>query len=453
MSKLKAVILAAGAGTRMVSDTPKVLHKVLDRSMLAYVIEAAMEAGAEDICVVVGHKADVVMENTNYKVTYVEQREQLGTGHAVMQAEEFIGEEGNILILFGDTPLIKGTTLKTMVDYHKKSNNSATVLSTKLEDPTGYGRIIRNENNTFVKSVEHKDATDKERSVNEINSGMYCFEAETLKKALKTITPHNAQGEYYLPDAVLYILENQLKADALVIDDYEEILGVNSRIQLAEATKIMQKRINEKHMNNGVTMINPDQVYIGKDALIGKDTVIYPNTFLEGTTEIGEHCAVGPNTRIYFSKVGTHTKIEQSTVLRSKIGDRTNVGPYAYIRPDSDIGDEVKIGDFVEIKNASIGNNTKVSHLTYIGDADVGEYVNFGCGTVVVNYDGVSKHRTTIKDHAFIGCNTNLISPVKVEEKAYTAAGSTITLDVPPYSLGIARARQVIIENWVKRRR
>ncbi len=453
MSKLKAVILAAGAGTRMVSDTPKVLHKVLDRSMLAYVIEAAMEAGAEDICVVVGHKADVVMENTNYKVTYVEQREQLGTGHAVMQAEEFIGEEGNILILFGDTPLIKGTTLKTMVDYHKKSNNSATVLSTKLEDPTGYGRIIRNENNTFVKSVEHKDATDKERSVNEINSGMYCFEAATLKKALKTITPHNAQGEYYLPDAVLYILENQLKADALVIDDYEEILGVNSRIQLAEATKIMQKRINEKHMNNGVTMINPDQVYIGKDALIGKDTVIYPNTFLEGTTEIGEHCAVGPNTRIYFSKVGTHTKIEQSTVLRSKIGDRTNVGPYAYIRPDSDIGDEVKIGDFVEIKNASIGNNTKVSHLTYIGDADVGEYVNFGCGTVVVNYDGVSKHRTTIKDHAFIGCNTNLISPVKVEEKAYTAAGSTITLDVPPYSLGIARARQVIIENWVKRRR
>lgn len=453
MGKLKAVILAAGAGTRMVSETPKVLHKVLDRSMLDYVIEAAMEAGAEDICVVVGHKAEVVMENTNYKVTYVEQKEQLGTGHAVMQAEEFVGEDGNVLILFGDTPLIKGTTLKDMVDYHKERENSVTVLSTKLEDPTGYGRIIRNSENVFLKSVEHKDASEQERNVNEINSGMYCFEAAVLNKALKTITPHNAQGEYYLPDAVLYILENKLKADALIIDDYEEILGVNSRVQLAEATKIMQKRINEMHMNNGVTMINPDQVYIGKDVLIEKDTVIYPNTFLEGNTEIGEHCVVGPNTRIQFSKIGSHTKLEQSTILRSKIGSRTNVGPYAYIRPDSNIGDEVKIGDFVEIKNASIGNNTKVSHLTYIGDADVGEFVNFGCGTVVVNYDGVSKHRTTIKDHAFIGCNTNLISPVNVEEKAYTAAGSTITVDVPPYSLGIARARQVIIENWVKRRR
>lgn len=453
MSKLKAVILAAGAGTRMVSETPKVLHKVLDRSMLAYVIEAAQEAGADEICVVVGHKADVVKENTNYKVTYVEQREQLGTGHAVMQAEDFIGDEGNVLILFGDTPLITGKTLAKMVDYHQSNQNSVTVLSTIVSNPAGYGRIIRDHNHNFVKSVEHKDASEEELKVQEINSGMYCFEASILKEALQTITPHNAQGEYYLPDAVLHILDKKLKADALIIDTFEEVLGVNSRVQLAEVTKIMQNRINEQHMLNGVTMINPDQTYIGKDVQIGMDTIIYPNTILEGKTTIGENCIIGPNAKIIHSQVGNHTAIDQSTVLRSTIGEYTSVGPYAYIRPDCKIGDHIKIGDFVEIKNASIGNNTKVSHLTYIGDADVGEYVNFGCGTVVVNYDGIHKHRTVIADRAFIGCNTNLIAPVKVEEKAYTAAGSTITVDVPAYSLGIARARQVIIEDWVKRKR
>jgi len=453
MSKLKAVILAAGAGTRMVSETPKVLHKVLDRSMLAYVIEAAQEAGAEEICVVVGHKAEIVKEQTHYKVTYVEQKEQLGTGHAVMQAEEFIGTEGNVLILFGDTPLITGQTLKKMVDYHTSNSNAVTVLSTIVKDPTGYGRIIRDGNNTFIKSVEHKDASEDELKVNEINSGMYCFEASILNEALQTITPHNAQGEYYLPDAVLHILSKNLRADALIIASYEEVLGVNSRVQLSDVTKIMQKRINEQHMLRGVTMVNPDQTYIGKDVEIGMDTIIYPNTIIEGTTTIGVNCILGPSAKIIHSHIGNHTAIDQSTILRSSIGDYTSVGPFAFVRPDCKIGDHIKIGDFVEIKNATIGNNTKVSHLTYIGDADVGEYVNFGCGTVVVNYDGVHKHRTIIEDRAFIGCNTNLIAPVKVEEKAYTAAGSTITVDVPPYSLGIARARQVIIEDWVKRKR
>lgn len=453
MSKLKAVILAAGAGTRMVSETPKVLHKVLDRSMLAYVIEAAQEAGAEEVCVVVGHKAEMVKEHTNYKVTYVEQKEQLGTGHAVMQAEDFIGTEGNVLILFGDTPLITGQTLKKMVDYHTSNQNSVTVLSTIVSNPEGYGRIIRDKNNIFIKSVEHKDATEDELNVNEINSGMYCFESSILNEALQTITPHNAQGEYYLPDAVLHILNKKLKANALIIDSYEEVLGVNSRVQLADVTKIMQKRINEQHMLNGVTIINPDQAYIGKDVEIGMDTIIYPNTIIEGKTTIGANCIVGPSTKVLYSQIGDYSAIDQSTVLRSSIGQYTSVGPFAYIRPDCKIGDHIKIGDFVEIKNASIGNNTKVSHLTYIGDADVGEYVNFGCGTVVVNYDGVHKHRTVIEDRAFIGCNTNLIAPVKVEEKAYTAAGSTITVDVPAYGLGIARARQVVIEDWVKRKR
>lgn len=453
MSKLKAVILAAGAGTRMVSETPKVLHKVLDRSMLAYVIEAANEAGAEEVCVVVGHKAEVVIRETPNEVEFVEQKEQLGTGHAVMQAEEFIGEEGNVLILFGDTPLITGNTLKGMVDYHNTNGNSVTVLTTLVSNPDGYGRIIRDKNNTFIKSIEHKDATQEELKVKEINSGMYCFDAAILREALKAITPHNAQGEYYLPDAVLHILEKNLKADALVITSHEEILGVNTRVQLAEVSKIMQKRINEQHMLSGATIINPEHTYIGKDVKIGMDSVIYPNCFLEGKTTIGANCIIGPNAKLVSSDVNDYSTIDQSTVIKSTIGEHTNVGPYAYIRPNCTIGDHVKIGDFVEIKNALIGNNTKVSHLTYIGDADVGEHVNFGCGTVVVNYDGVNKYRTTIKDHAFIGCNTNLISPVSVEEKAYTAAGSTITKNVPAYGLGIARAQQVNIEDWVKRKR
>ncbi|PKM51520.1 MAG: bifunctional UDP-N-acetylglucosamine diphosphorylase/glucosamine-1-phosphate N-acetyltransferase GlmU [Firmicutes bacterium HGW-Firmicutes-7] len=453
MSKLKAVILAAGAGTRMASEIPKVLHKVLDRSMLAYVIEAANEAGAKEICVVVGHKAETVIKETPYEVAFVEQKEQLGTGHAVMQAEEFIGEEGNVLILFGDTPLITGDTLKSMVDYHNTNENAVTVLSAMVSNPQGYGRIIRDNNSTFIKSIEHKDASLEELKVKEINSGMYCFNAAILKEALKEITPHNAQGEYYLPDAVLHILNKKLKADALVIDSYEEILGVNTRVQLAEVSKIMRKRINEQHMLGGVTIINPDQTYIGKDVKIGLDTIVYPNSFLEGRTSIGTNCTIGPSAKLISSTVNDFSIIDQSTILSSSVGEHTNVGPYAYIRPNCTIGDHVKIGDFVEIKNARIGNNTKVSHLTYIGDADVGEYVNFGCGTVVVNYDGVNKFRTTIKDYAFIGCNTNLISPVKVEEKAYTAAGSTITKDVPAYGLGIARAQQVNIEDWVKRKR
>lgn len=453
MSKLKAVILAAGAGTRMVSEVPKVLHKVLDKPMISYVIEAAMEAGADEICVVVGHKAEMVKSELENRVDFVEQKEQLGTGHAVIQAEKFIGEEGKVLILFGDTPLITGKTLKEMIDLHDSDKNAVTVLSAKVVNPHGYGRIIRDEKNGFKKSVEHKDATEKERGVTEINSGMYCFDAAVLQRALKSISNENASGEYYLPDVIPYVISQGLRVDAMEIPSFEEILGVNSRVQLAETIKIMQRRINEGHMENGITMIHPEQTYIGKDVQIGMDTTIYPNTFLEGKTRVGKNCVIGPNTKIIDSVVGEKTNVEQSTVLKSCIGEESNVGPYAYIRPNSNIGNKVKIGDFVEIKNSTIGDYTKVSHLTYIGDADVGDHVNFGCGTVIVNYDGTHKYRTKIKDYAFIGCNTNLVSPVTVEERAYTAAGSTIITDVPPYGLAIARARQVNILDWVKRRK
>lgn len=453
MGQLRAIILAAGAGTRMISEKPKVLHKVIDKPMLTYVIEAAKEAGADEICVVIGHKGEEVIKNINNTVEFVEQKNQLGTGHAVMQAEEFIGDEGKVLILFGDTPLITCETLTKMVKYHENNKNTVTVLSTLVSDPTGYGRIIRDEDNNFIKSVEHKDATEQERQVNEINSGMYCFEADVLKKALKTITNNNAQGEYYLPDTLTYIIQNNYKVNAMITSQFEDILGVNDRVQLAEATKIMQRRINYKHMYAGVSLISPEQVFIGGDVKIGKDTIIYPGTWIEGSAQIGENCIIGPNTKIVDSIIDNYTSIESSTVLKSSIGQDTHIGPFSYIRPDCKIGNNVKIGDFVEVKNSTIGNDTKASHLTYIGDADVGKRVNFGCGTVVVNYDGVKKHRTTIKDDAFIGCNTNLVSPVVVEESAYTAAGSTITNDVPAYALAIARERQTNIEDWVKRKK
>jgi len=451
VNHLKAVILAAGAGTRMKSNVPKVLHSILGMSMLEYVINAAKGAGVEDICVVVGHQGDKVKDVIS-GVSFVEQKEQLGTGHAVMQAKDFIGNNGKTLILFGDTPLITSSTLKEMITYHNNEKNDVTVLSTIVENPEGYGRIIRDNNGTFLRSIEHKDASNEERKTKEINSGMYCFESKALQSSLDKIDNNNAQGEYYLPDTLVKIIESGGKVDAMPINVSEDIIGVNTRVQLANVTKIMQQRINEKHMLNGVTMISPETIFIGANVNIGKDTVIYPNTFIEGHSNIGEMNVIGFNTKIVDSVIGNNNVIQQSTILNSNIGSNVNIGPYAYIRPNSKISDYVKIGDFVEIKNSTIDHNTKASHLAYVGDADVGANVNFGCGTVVVNYDGVNKHRTKIEDDAFIGCNTNLVSPVVVEKGAYTAAGSTITKDVPSNSLGIARSRQVNIEEWVTKR-
>lgn len=449
MEKLKAVILAAGQGTRMKSKLPKVLHKILDKSLLDYVIEAAQEAGAEEICVVVGHKSDLVKAYTRKNVEFVLQEEQLGTGHAVMQAKDFIGLEGQVLILFGDTPLITSDTLKSMVNKHKELKHAVTVLSTIVDNPTGYGRIIRDNNGVFLKSVEHKDASEKEKLVREINSGMYLYEARALNEALSELKNDNAQGEYYLPDTLSTILNKDLKVDAMITEQFTEVLGVNSKVQLAEAQAIMQNRINTYWMEEGVTIFNPSQTFISKDSRLEQDVILYPNTFIEGKSVIKEDSIIGPNTKVFDSEIGFGSRIEQSVVLESKIGDNTCVGPFAYIRPHCVIGHQVKIGDFVEIKNAQIGDGTKASHLTYIGDATVGNNVNFGCGTVVVNYDGKQKNKTIIEDDAFIGCNTNLISPVKVGHNAYTGAGSTISKDVPPYALAIERSNQINKEEWV----
>ncbi len=452
MSVIKAVILAAGAGTRMKSEKPKVIHKIMDKTMLDYVIESAIEAGATEICVVVGHGKEAVIDSVKYPVTFVTQEKQLGTGHAVMQTSDFIGTQGQVFVLFGDTPLITGASLSKLREYHDMNNHGVTVLSTVVDNSNGYGRIIRSDEGDFLKSVEHKDATKTERKVKEINSGMYIYNASALKDSLDKLTNDNSQGEYYLPDTLESIMNDGLKVEAMKIFDYEEILGVNSKVQLFEATSIIRHRINYAWMEAGVTMIDANQVYIGKDVELSKEVTIMPGTIIEGKTSIGWGTTIGPNTKIIDSHIGEFTKIDQSTVLNSKIGNHTTIGPFAYIRPNSDIGNHIKVGDFVEIKNATIKDHTKISHLTYIGDADVGEYVNFGCGTVVVNYDGKSKHRSVIGDHAFIGCNTNLISPVIVESNAYTAAGSTITKTVPKDALAIARARQENKLEWVKKR-
>lgn len=446
MSNLKVVILAAGQGTRMKSKVPKVLHKVLDKTMVDYVIDASQEAGAEDICVVVGHQSKMVKSMIGPRVKFALQKEQLGTGHAVMQAGDFINE-GNILVLCGDTPLITAETIKKLNELHNEENNDATVVSMLVNDPTGYGRIVRADNE-FSKIVEQKDATDEQASIREVNTGVYIFKGEALKAAFEKLTNNNSQGEYYLTDTLEIIKKNGGKVDVMVADDSDEFIGANSKLQLSQATETMKKRINEYHMLNGVTIMDPTSTYIGKDVKIEPDTIIYPGCMIEGKTEIGTDCLIGPNCRIQSSVIHNCVTIQSSFLIQAEVDNYTTVGPFAYLRPNSKIGEHVRIGDFVEIKNSTIDDGTKVSHLTYVGDSDVGKCVNFGCGTVTVNYDGKNKFRCKIGDNVFIGCNTNLVAPVEIGDNAYTAAGSTITKDVPSNSLAIARSRQDNKEGW-----
>ena len=448
-----ALILAAGQGKRIKSDIPKVLHKVCGKEMINHVIDTLRKADIENVNVIVGKGAELVKANTEMRnVSYSVQEEQLGTGHAVKCAMDFLKDKkGTVAVFCGDAPLIKEETIEKLFSEHIKNGNSITLLSSVLEDATGYGRIIR-DGEEVLKIVEHKDCNEEELKVNEMNAGVYCFDIENLLASLEKLSNDNAQGEYYLTD-VIGIQKAESKKVGAVVVDYEETMGVNSRKQLAEVEMILRDRINNKHMDNGVTLINPVATYIGADVEIGKDTIIYPGNTLEGNTKIGEGCMLYPNSRINNSNIGDNVQIESSVIIDSQVGDNTTVGPFAYIRPESVIGNNVRIGDFVEIKKSTIGNNTKVSHLTYVGDSEVGERCNFGCGTVTVNYDGKKKHKTIIGNDSFIGCNTNLVSPVTVEDNTYIAAGSTITNDVKSGELAVARARQRNIPGWVEKRK
>lgn len=447
-----SIILAAGEGKRMKSQTAKPLHKVCGRSIAEWVIAAAKRAGAEETIVVIGHKAEEVKEYLGETVSYAYQYHQRGTGHAVMQGAELLeGKTGTVMVLCGDTPLIQGQTLKNALACHEENDCAATVIIAETDDPSGYGRIVRRDGK-IAKIVEQKDATEEECRIREINAGMYFFDLEKLRGALRRLTNDNAQGEYYLTDTIEILLEDGENVGTYTAP-FEETLGVNDRVQLAAAERLLNNRLVEAAMRAGVTMLAPETVHLGADVKIGADTVLYPSVILEGNTEIGSGCVIGPNTRLTDCKIADGAEVANSVGVESEVGANTHVGPFAYLRPNSKVGDHVKIGDFVEIKNSTIGSSTKVAHLTYVGDADVGERVNFGCGTVVVNYDGKKKHRTTIGDDAFIGCNTNLVSPVTVNRGAYTAAGSTITDEVPADALAIARSRQTVKENWAAEHR
>lgn len=449
-----SVILAAGMGTRMKSKMPKVLHKVCGKPLSKWVIDASKAAGADKVCAVVGHKAETVKEVLGDVCEFALQAEQKGTGHAVMQAMDVIkNSKGEVVILNGDTPLITAETINKAIEYHKNNGNQATVITAILDDATGYGRIVRDNDGSVLKIVEQKDASEEEKKINEVNSGMYVFDAQALVYALDKITPNNAQGEYYLTDTLEILLSAGKKIGGYAISDNDEIRGINDRVQLNEAEKIMQKRINEYHMRNGVTMRNPESVYIEDGVEIGNDTEICQNVTIKSGTKIGSDCVIGSGSMLDRAVIHDGVDVLSSVILESEVDEGTHVGPFAYIRPNCHVGKEVKVGDFVELKNSNIDDGTKISHLTYIGDSDVGKRVNFGCGTVTCNYDGKKKYRTTIGDDCFVGCNTNFVSPINVGDGVYIAAGSTITEDIPENSLSIARARQVNKEGWKDKRK
>jgi len=454
MANRYAVVLAAGRGTRMKSKLYKVLHPIAGCPMVQHVIDRLKCLHLNELITVVGHGAEKVMEHIGEESTFVTQEEQLGTGHAVLQAEDILRDkEGTTIVVCGDTPLLTKETLEALFAHHEQVGAKATVLTAKAPNPSGYGRVIRNENNNVERIVEHKDASADELKIDEINTGTYCFDNQALFTALKEVSNDNAQGEYYLPDVIEILRTQAKKVNAYQTNDFAETLGINDRVALAEAEQIMKKRINAYHLKNGVTIVDPLNTYIGLNVTIGRDTVIYPGSFISGETTIGPDTEIGPNVEIDHCVIESGARIKQSVVKESTIKAGADIGPYAYIRPESWIGEHVNIGQFVELKKSKISNHSKVPHLSYIGDAHIGENVNIGCGTITVNYDGEEKHVTTIEDDAFIGCNANLVAPVTVGEGSYIAAGSTITEDVPKDSLGIARSRQSNKEGYATKLR
>ena len=408
---IMTIIMAAGKGTRMKSNKSKLVHEIYGKPLVRRVVEVAERIGSDEIIAVVGHLREQVQQVLGDTVKYAYQDELLGTGHAVMQARKYLeGKKGKVVILYGDVPILRPETLKNLVSKSIKNKEYATLLTAKYENPTGYGRIIRDEGGNIKAIVEEKDADPLQKKIKEINSGIYCFDIEELLKALKKVNNNNAQGEYYLTDVIKIMNDDGLKTGAVIVEDNTEILGVNDRSQLELLTRVLRMRINSEHMANGVTIEDSNSTYIYDDVEIGTDTVIHPNTIIKNNVVIGENCEIGPN---------------------------------AYIRENCELANNVKVGNFVELKKVKVGEGTKIPHLSYMGDTEIGSHGNVGCGTITCNYDGKNKHKTIIGDNAFIGSNVNLVAPVKIGDNVLIAAGSTITEDVPSNKLGIARERQV----------
>ncbi|WP_281365822.1 bifunctional UDP-N-acetylglucosamine diphosphorylase/glucosamine-1-phosphate N-acetyltransferase GlmU [Paenibacillus alginolyticus] len=441
--KLMGIVLAAGQGKRMKSKLYKVLHPVVGKPMVEHVVDTLQHIEVTKTLVIVGFGAEAVKGHLGDRVEYALQEQQLGTGHAVLQAKDALGEEeGMTVVICGDTPLISEATLMSTIELHELSGASATILTAKLDEPYGYGRIIREEDGRVARIVEQKDCSSEEAAVQEINTGTYIFDNRKLFRALASVTNNNTQNEYYLTDVIGIMTGAGEIVQGYCMEDSEESIGVNDRVALAEAERLFKARINREHMLNGVTIVDPSNTYIEKDVTIGMDTVLLPGTILRGRTVIGEQCTIGPQTEIIDSTIRDEVTIKQSVLQEAYVDNEASVGPFAYLRPGANIGKQVKIGDFVEIKNATLGEGSKVSHLSYVGDAVVGTNVNIGCGAITVNYDGFNKSLTEIGDDAFVGSNVNLIAPVKIGKGAYVVAGSTITHSVDDGDLAIARERQ-----------
>ena len=435
------IILAGGQGKRMKADMPKPMFKVLGEPMLEWVIKSCEHAGLSNICIVKGYMAEIIDDYIDGRYQTVLQSERLGTGHAVMQAIPFMKENinGNTLVLCGDAPFIDEVTIKKSLELHESENNSVTVITSMIENPKGYGRIVR-DGNSITSIVEEKDATIEQKQIHEVNSGAYWFKTADLIEYLGELTQNNAQGEYYLTDSVFIAINKGRRANAYLSENPNVVLGANDRKGLLALNEGARMDVIEKHLENGVEFICTDGVIIGRDVKIGVGTEIKQGCTLSGNTIIGEDCVIGPNCLLNDTIVGNNTILNSVQSNQAFVGNSVKIGPYVQLRPNSTIHDNVKIGDFVEIKNSTIGEGTAVAHLTYIGDSDVGKHVNFGCGCVTVNYDGKVKNRCVIGDNCFIGCNTNLIAPVKLGKGVYTGAGSTVTKDVPDFALAIERA-------------
>jgi bifunctional UDP-N-acetylglucosamine pyrophosphorylase / glucosamine-1-phosphate N-acetyltransferase len=447
-----SIVLAAGQGKRMKSKLYKVLHPVCGKPMVGHVLDAVESLQARRNIVVVGHGAEAVKDYLGDRAEYVLQKEQLGTGHAALQAKELLEQEDGItLVVCGDTPLIREETLRRMVELHQRQGAAATVLTADFANPFGYGRVLRDGSGQVTGIVEQKDCTPEQAAVREINTGTYCFDNKKLFAALGMVKNDNAQKEYYLTDVVKILKGQGDKVLAHCTDDLAEAIGVNDRVALSEAEQLMKSRIIRQHMVNGVTVIDPGQTYVEKNVRIGADTVLFPGCVLRGSTVIGEDCQIGPYTELIDSQVGNGTEIKQSVLLEASVGNAVHIGPFAYLRPGAKLADSVKVGDFVEIKNSVIGEGSKVPHLSYVGDAIVGSGVNIGCGVITANYDGFNKSTTEIGDGAFIGSNSNLIAPIKIGKGAYVVAGSTITHEVGDNDLAIARERQVTKHGYAEK--
>ena len=450
MPNYTAVILAAGKGTRMKSSLPKVMHRLAGKPLIHHVLDTIDKIGITERLTIVGHGKEIVSEDIKGRSEIVVQINQLGTGHALLQTIPFFKKNRGILVLSGDQPLLTSDTLYSLIELHEQSKASATVLTAHMDNPYGYGRIIKDEDGSFKGIVEEKDSDERQKKIKEVNTGTYCFEEAPLREALKKISPKNAQGEYYLTDIFDIMLSEGKAIETFCTSDSTEAFGINNRVQLAEAEDILYDRIRKYWMMEGVTIVNPSSVFIDADTVLSQDVIIHPFSIIKGKTRVEEGAVIGPGTLLEDCYCQKGCRIEKSVAREAIIGQDCLIGPFAYLRPQTRLDKGVKIGDFVEIKNSSIGEGSKIPHLSYIGDSDIGQNVNIGAGTITCNYDGKEKHRTIIHDDVFVGSNTNFVAPVSIGQAAVIGAGSTITKDVPAKALAVERAMQKTVENWQK---